>query len=89
MSWKSIMLSIFTIVLMSALLFGVLFLFRIYFVLGIIGIVVWIIVPGVLRRKAIKEASGILDTILAKYITPVLATLLAFATIIYIIVSQI
>ena len=81
MSWKSIRFSIYAIVLMSALLFGIVFLFGFNAVLGIIGIVIWIVVPGVMRRKALNEASGVVDRVLAKYITPVVATLLAALTI--------
>ena len=76
MSWKSIRFSIYTILLFCGLLVGIVFLWNIYFVLGIVGIVLLLVFPGMLMRKAIREASGFFDTLFAKYITPGAAAVL-------------
>lgn len=76
MSWKSIRFSIYTILLFCGLLVGIVYLFRIETILGIIGIVLLLVFPGMLYRKAISEASGVVDRLLAKFITPVLVAVL-------------
>lgn len=70
MSWKSIGLSILAIVVTIGLLFATTFLFMLNTVLGIIGIVILIVIPQILMRKARDEATGIIDKIIAKFIMP-------------------
>ena len=83
MSWKSIRFSIYTIILYCVLLFGVAFLFSINVVLGFVGVVLWIVIPMKIRNKAVDEASGVFDKILAKYIVPIIAALLVLGIILY------
>lgn len=71
MSWKSLGFSIFTFVLTIGLLFVATFLFMVGPVLGIIGIVILIIVPQIMMRKALNMATGIIDIVVAKYIMPI------------------
>lgn len=77
MSWKSIGLSILSLVITIGLLFGTTFLFMIHYVLGIIGIILLIVVPLGIRHKALGEASGIIDKVIAKYIMPAATVIIA------------
>ena len=81
MSGKSILYSVLAVVLASGLLFADVFLFGLNAVLGIVGIVLILVIPGVLIRKAINEANGVLDKIIAKFIAPILIVIAGFFTI--------
>ena len=81
MSWKSFKFSLLAILLTAVLLFGDTFLFRINTVLGIVGIVLLLIVPGVFLRKAVRNASGAIDKLFAKVIAPLLILVVGFFTI--------
>ena len=72
MSIKSILYSIFTVVLFCGLLAVSMFLFNIDAIWGIVGIVVTVIVTSIFFRKAVVTATGILDKLLAKVLVPVL-----------------
>ena len=81
MSWKSFKFSLLAILLTAVLLFGDTFLFRINTVLGIVGIVLLLIVPGVFLRKAVRNSSGAIDKLFAKVIAPLLILVVGFFTI--------
>ena len=81
MSLKSIIYSICAVVLAGALLLADTFLFGMNTILGIIGIVLVLIIPGVLIRKAIRSANGFIDKVIAKFIAPVLILVVGFFTI--------
>ena len=71
MSAKSIILSIVSLVLYVGILVGMVFMFKVHFMLGIVGIAL-LFIPFKIQRKAINEASGKFDEIFAKYIIPVI-----------------
>lgn len=72
MSFKSILFSILTIVVSAALFFVVAYMFAFNIILGIVGVILWGMVNVMLRHKALSEAIGLLDTLLAKYVVPIL-----------------
>ena len=72
MSIKSIILSILSVLLFYGLLAVTVILFSIYWLLGILGIVIILVVTPILVRKAIAEANGFIDKLIAKYIVAVL-----------------
>ena len=72
MSLKSILYSILSVLLFYALLAVTVILFSIYWLLGLLGIVMVLVIPPILTRRAIVAACGILDKLIAKYIVPVL-----------------
>ncbi|MCH5147450.1 MAG: hypothetical protein J1F61_05565 [Clostridiales bacterium] len=72
MSWKSLLFSILSVLLFWGLLAVTVFLFSIYWILGILGIVMVLVIPAILVRKAIISANGILDKLIAKYVVPAL-----------------
>ena len=80
MSGKSILLSILSIVLFVAAIFGIVFLFKFSIIAGIPGIVL-LVIPVIVQRKAVSEANGLLDKLFAKFIVPVLFLVLAFLAI--------
>ena len=84
MSWGSIKYSILAVVLTAGLLFADVFLFGVATILGIIGIVLILIVPGMLIRKANAEASGFGDKLICRLIAPALILVVGFFTIMYI-----
>ena len=71
-SGKSIRFSIYSMLLTVAILVGLVFLFRVNFLLVIPGFVC-LIFPAMLQRKALSESSGTIDKVLAKYIVPAFA----------------
>lgn len=71
MSKKSILLAVLALLLYIGLAFGIVFLFKVHFMLGIVGIAL-LYIPFRIQRKAIDEASGKFDEIFAKYITPII-----------------
>ena len=81
MSWKSIKFSLLAVVLTAVLLFGDMFLFGINTVLGIVGIVLILVVPGTLLTKAKNRAEGPIDKLFAYVIAPILIILVGFFTI--------
>ena len=78
MSEKSILYSVLAILSGGGLLFLDVILFGIQTILGIIGIILTLIIPGALLTKAKNEASGVLDRILAKFIAPILIIVVGF-----------
>ena len=72
MSMKSILLSILSLVLFLGAIVGVVFLFKAQFILGFLGLLLFLI-PIKINRKAVDEAGGGFDKIFAKYLVPVLA----------------
>lgn len=80
MNKKSILFSILSIVLFILIVFATVALFKMNLLLGILGIVM-LIFPAILQRKALDEAEGLLDKLLAKYIVPVLIVVLGFLAI--------
>lgn len=72
MSWKSVRFSFYSLILFIGVLVGIIFLFKTHFLMVLIGVVA-LIFPAMLQRKALHEASGTFDTILAKYVVPILA----------------
>lgn len=77
MSWKSLGLSILSLVITVGLLFGCCFLFAVHYVLGIIGIVLMLVVPLIIRHKAIVEARGLIDKVFAKFLVPIATVIVA------------
>ena len=71
MSLKSILCSIFAVLIFLGMLFGTIVLFGINIILGIVGIVVIVTVPSLLIRKAISSAQGVIDKLIAKAIVPI------------------
>ena len=84
MSIKSIILSVVSVLLFYGFLALILFLFGIHWIVGIIGIVLTLVIPPILMRKAISSANGFVDKLIAKIIVPILylvgigATLLTY-----------
>lgn len=85
MSWKSMGLSILSFVLTIGLLFGTTFLFMLNIVLGIIGIVLLIVIPLVIRNKALWAATGVVDKVFAKYLIPIVTVIMAAMSVMMII----
>ena len=86
MSWRSFKFSLLAILLTSALLVGDAFLFGVETILGIVGIVAILVVPGFLLRKAVIKANGLLDKIIAMVVAPLLIIAVGFFTIMGIVV---
>lgn len=86
MSLKSILYSIIAIVLAGGLLFLDIVLFGIASILGIVGIVLILVLPGFFLHKARSNASGLLDRLLARLIAPILIVVVGFFTLMYILV---
>lgn len=81
MSWKSIILSILSLIITIGLLFATMFLFNVQIILGIIGIVLLIVLPLIIRYKALDAASGVVDRVFAKYIIPVATVIMGTMTV--------
>ena len=75
MSLKSLLYSIFGVLLFFGLLVGSLILFGINAVLGIVGIVVMLAVTSLLIQKAVASANGLIDKLIAKIVVPVVMLL--------------
>ena len=80
MSGKSILYSFLSVLLFVAAIFGIVFLFKFAIVAGIPGILL-LFFPVILQRKALDEASGIIDKFIAKFVVPALFLVLAFVAI--------
>lgn len=80
MSGKSIILSILSVLLFIVMVFAIVFLFKFSIIAGIAGFVL-LIFPVTLQRKALSEASGIIDKMIAKFIVPILFLVLSFLAI--------
>ena len=72
MSWKSIGLSILSLILFAAVMFGIVNIFKYNILFGFLGILL-LMIPAGLQRKALDEASGTFDRVFAKFIVPALA----------------
>lgn len=72
MSWKSIALSILSLILFAAVMFGIVNIFKYNILFGFLGILL-LMIPAGLQRKALDEASGTFDRVFAKFIVPALA----------------
>lgn len=82
MSGKSILFSILALVLYAALIVGIVFMFKVQFIVGIIGIIL-LFIPFKIQRKAIDEADGKFDQIFAKYIIAALLLIAIVFIILY------
>lgn len=71
MSWKSIICSIFAVLLFIAVVFAIAFLFSLNILIGFASIVLTVI-PALLQRKALRLSGGIIDKLIAKIIVPIL-----------------
>lgn len=80
MSGKSILYSILSILLFVGVVFAIVFLFKFHFLLGIAGFVL-LIIPELVRRKAISASYGFFDKLIAKFVVPVLFVAGAFLAI--------
>lgn len=80
MSGKSILLSIFSVLLFVVVVFVIAFAFSFNILIGFASIVL-LILPVILQRKALDEASGIIDKLIAKFIVPVIFVLGALGAI--------
>ena len=77
MSWKSIRFSLYAFVLFCVCVVGIIFIFKSSILFGVMAIVS-LILPAMLQRKAIDEASGRIDKLIAKFIVPGLAVVAVF-----------
>jgi len=82
MSKKSILLSVLALVLYLVFIVGMVFLFKVHFMLGIVGIAL-LFIPFKIQRKAIDEASGKLDEIFAKYVIAIILGLALVFVVLY------
>lgn len=80
MSGKSILFSVLSVIVFIGVIFAIAFLFNFAIIAGIGGIVL-IIIPVMLQRKALDEANGIIDKLIAKIIVPVIFVVLALLAI--------
>lgn len=71
MSIKSILLSILALVLAAGIIVGVIFLFQVQFIFGLLEIAL-IFIPISIQKKAIDASSGKFDKVFAKFIVPAL-----------------
>jgi len=72
MSWKSIFLSILSMILYVGAAVGVVYVFKYNLLMGFLGILL-LAIPVFVQKKAVDEASGRFDKILAKYLVPAFA----------------
>lgn len=72
MSLKSIIFSIFAVLLFYGLVITTIVLFGIDVILGIVGIVLTLTIPPILVRRAISSANGVIDKLLARIVVPIL-----------------
>ena len=80
MNGKSILFSILCLVTLVAVVFGDVMLFKTNIAFGFLGILL-LLIPAMFQRKALVEANGGFDKILAKFIVPILAVLAVFGAI--------
>ena len=80
MSIKSILLSILSIVLFVAVVFGIVLLIKTQFLFAIFGLFLFII-PVIVRAKAIDAASGKIDHAIAKFGVPAISVAIGFIAI--------
>lgn len=80
MSGKSILLSILSVLLFVGVVFVIAFAFSFNVLMGIAAIVL-LIFPVILQRKALSNARGIIDKLIAKFIVPALFVLGALGAI--------
>lgn len=72
MSKKSLILSILSAFLFIGIIVGIVFMFKTQFIIGFISLFA-ILIPVSLNRKAISEANGKIDELVAKFLVPVIA----------------
>ena len=82
MSKKSLLLSILALVLYIGFIVGMVFLFKVQFILGLVGVLL-LLIPLKVQRKAIEETSGKLDEIFAKYVIAILLGIAILFVILY------
>ena len=75
MSVKSILCSVFGVLLFWGLLIVTIVLFTINIVLGVIGVIVLATVPAALLRTAVVSANGLISKLIAKVIAPLAAAI--------------
>ena len=86
MSKKSIFLSILAMLVFAAVAVGIVLIFKMGILFGILGIFL-LLIPAGIQRKALSEANGGFDKIFAKYFVPafaVIATLVVIMSIYFI-----
>ena len=72
MSGKSIFLSILAMIVYVGAAVGVVYVFRYNLLMGFLGILL-LVIPVMIQKKAVDEANGGFDKILAKYLVPAFA----------------
>lgn len=72
MSLKSIIYSIFSVLLFYGLVITDIFMFSINWAVGVVGIVLVLTIPPILVKRAISSANGPIDKLISKIIVPVL-----------------
>ena len=72
MSTKSIIFSILSVILFVGIIIGIVFLFKIQFIIGLLSILL-LGIPIKLDGMALEASSGTIDKLLAKYVVPVIA----------------
>lgn len=82
MSVKSILLSLLALVLSVGAIFAVVFLFKSQFILGFVGLLLFII-PLKIQQKAISETNGAIDKVFVKYIVPALLLIAILFIVLY------
>lgn len=82
MNGKTIIYSIFAGLLYVGILVGTVFLFKVHFMLGIVGIIL-LLIPLKLQKKAIDEANGKLDNFFAKYVVSILVFIALVFVVLY------
>ena len=71
MSGKSIFLSILSFIIFIGVVVGVVFLFQVQFIFGLLGILL-VIIPIKINRTAVEAANGPIDKFIAKFLVPIL-----------------
>ena len=82
MNGKTFIYSILAAILYIGILVGTVFLFKVHFMLGVVGVIL-LLIPLKLQRKAIDEANGKLDNIFAKYIVSILVFIALVFVVLY------
>lgn len=75
MSWKSVRFSIYAVVAFILTMFAIIFAFKAGILFGILSIFL-LAIPAMLQRKAVDEAGGTIDKVLAKFMVPALAVVI-------------
>ena len=74
---KSLLLSIFGLLLTVGLIFATVYMFIIYWLLGFVGIALIAIFPQMVFRKAANKAEGVITLLFAKWVAPIASAVIA------------